>query len=235
MRIGLLMMGHVDPKSRHIAGDYPELFGALLEPVGIELVRYDLDEGQFHDSTAECDGWICSPSRLSTYDDVAWLADAEELLRRIIAAEAPYVGICFGHQLLAQALGGRVEKSPAGWGVGIRTYDVVDAQPWMVPPTQQVRLIGSHQDQVVQLPADAKLVFTSDYCPNGGFSIGERAWTIQVHPEFIPPLADHLLAGRVELIGAERVAAARASLDGPLDRELVAQWIGAFFSNAIGS
>lgn len=230
MRIGLLMVGHVDPKSQHIAGDYPELFGAILQPLGIELVRYDLDAGQFPDDVGECDGWLCSPSRMSTYDDVAWLRDAEELLRRIISAEVPYVGICFGHQLLAQALGGRVERSPYGWGVGVREYDVVAHRPWMNPSTKRFSLIGSHQDQVMSLPTEAELLFRSDYCPFGGFAIGERAWTLQVHPEFVPPLADHLLAGRIELIGAERVAEARASLGRPLDRHVIAQWIASFYS-----
>jgi GMP synthase-like glutamine amidotransferase len=229
LRIGLLMVGHVDPKSQHIGGDYPELFGALLEPLGIDLVRYDLDEGRFPNGVHECDGWICSPSRLSTYDPVAWLPDVEELLRRIVAAEVPYVGICFGHQLLAQALGGRVAKADYGWGVGIREYEVVEQRAWMTPSLNRVRLIGSHQDQVMELPPGAELLFRSDYCPNGGFAIGERAWTIQVHPEFIAPLADHLLAGRIELIGAERVAQARASLGGDLDRHVVAQWMHEFF------
>lgn len=234
MRIGLLMVGHVDPKSRHIAGDYPELFGSLLSPLGVELVRYDLDEGQFPDDERECDGWLCSPSRMSTYDPVPWLADAEELLRRLIATEAPYVGICFGHQLLAQALGGLVEKSPDGWGVGVRDYDVVARRSWMDPGMDRFSLIGSHQDQVVRLPVGADLLFRSDYCPFGGFAVGERAWTVQVHPEFVPELADHLLAGRVELIGAERVAAARATLDRSLDRHSVAKWIVRFFTDAAG-
>lgn len=231
LRIGLMMVGHVDPKSQHIAGDYPELFGSLLEPLGIELVRYDLDEGRFPDDVSECDGWLCSPSRMSTYDPVPWLADAEELLRRIIATETPYVGICFGHQLLAQALGGTVEKSPEGWGVGVRDYRVVARRSWMTPAVDAFSLIGSHQDQVMRLPAEAELLFTADYCPNGGFAVGERAWTLQVHPEFIPPLADHLLAGRMELIGAEKVIAARATLHRPLHRQLVAEWIKAFFDS----
>ena len=230
LRIGLLMVGHVDPKSRHIGGDYPELFGSLLDGRGIELIRYNLDEGRFPDDVGECDGWLCSPSRLSTYDDVAWLADAEELLHRIVATETLYVGICFGHQLLAQALGGLVEKSPYGWGVGVRDYEVVVPKPWMTPPRERLALIGSHQDQVTRLPDGAELLFRSDYCPIGGFAIGERAWTIQVHPEFIPDLADHLLAGRIELIGAERVAVARATLGRTLDRFIVADWIARFFA-----
>jgi GMP synthase-like glutamine amidotransferase len=230
MRIGLLMVGHVDPKSQHIAGDYPELFGAILAPLGVELIRFDLDEGRFPDNAKECDGWLCSPSRMSTYDDVPWLRDTEQLLRDIVATEVPYVGICFGHQLLAQSLGGLVERSPFGWGVGVRDYNVLARRPWMNPPMDRFSLIGSHQDQVTRLPAEADLLFTSDYCPIGGFAIGEKAWTVQVHPEFVPPLADHLLAGRIELIGAERVAQARATLDRKLDRHAIAQWISNFYT-----
>lgn len=236
LRIGLLMVGHVDPKSQHIAGDYPELFGALLDGLGLELVRYDLDEGRFPDSLRECDGWICSPSRMSAYDPVPWLADAEQLHRDVVAEEVPYVGVCFGHQLLAQALGGTVEKASYGWGVGVRELDVVATRPWMAPSAgrsrRTVALIGSHQDQVTRLPDGAEPLFSADYCPNAGFAVGERAWTIQLHPEFVPDLADHLLAGRVELIGAERVSEARATLGRPLDRLVVAGWIAAFFRGA---
>lgn len=237
LRIGLLLMGHVDPKSQYIGGDYPELFTALLQSAatshGLELVRYDLDEGRFPLSVDECDGWLCSPSRLSTYDPVPWLADAEELLRALVATETPFVGICFGHQLLAQALGGFVERSPMGWGVGLQDYEIVNRRAWMADASDDFSLIGSHQDQVTRLPADAELLFRSDFCPYGGFAIGERAWTIQTHPEFTPELADHLLAGRYDLIGAERVDAARATLSGPGSRTphsaLVASWIVNFF------
>lgn len=224
-----MMVGHVDPKSQHIAGDYPELFGQLLENRGLELVRYDLDSGHFPSDTRECDGWICSPSRMSTYDNVPWLADVEALLRSFIEKETPYVGICFGHQLLAQALGGRVAKADYGWGVGVKTYDVVAPQSWMAPSVERISLIASHQDQVVEMPSGATPIFTADYCPNGGFAVGERAWTLQIHPEFVPDLADHLLAGRIELIGAERVAAARATLTQTLSRSILADWIAAFF------
>jgi GMP synthase-like glutamine amidotransferase len=230
-RVGLLRVGHVDANSRHIAGDYPELFGALLARLGIDLVGYDLDEGRFPDSLAECDGWLCSPSRSSTYDDEEWIADAEELHRAVIAEERKYVGICFGHQLLAQALGGKVERAPDGWGVGVQQYEIVDPLPCMDPPRERIAIIASHQDQVVDVPPGARVIATATngYCPVAGLAVGERAWTLQGHPEFVPDLADHLLAGRVELIGAERVATARASLTQPLDRATVARWIANFF------
>lgn len=226
------MVGHIDPKSVHIAGDYPELFAELLAGHDIELVRYDLDEGRFPTTLAECDGWLCGPSRSSAYDALPWRADAEDLLRELVTTETPYVGICFGHQLLAQALGTPVERSADGWQVGARDYDVVARPAWMDPAATRITLIASHQDQVVALPSGAELLAqgADGGCPIAGFTIGTRAWTLQPHPEFVPPMADHLLAGRVELIGAERVRAARASLDRPLDRPRVASWIANFFA-----
>jgi GMP synthase (glutamine-hydrolysing) len=233
-RIGLLMVGHVDPKSVHIAGDYPELFAALLDGHELELVRYDLDQGRFPDTVAECDGWLCGPSRSSAYDALPWRADAEGLLREIVATETPYVGICFGHQLLAQALGATVTPADDGWQVGARDYDLVASPAWMDPVAERITLIASHQDQVMALPDGAELLArgTDGGCPVAGFTLGPRAWTLQPHPEFVPPMADHLLAGRIELVGAERVATARASLTRPLDRARVASWIARFFADS---
>lgn len=232
MKIGLLMVGHIDPASRHIAGDYPELFGTLIGPHGIELQPYAIDDGMFPDSEDECAGWICSPSRASTYDDEPWLHDAEELLRRIVERERPYVGICFGHQLLAQALGTPVTRFDQGWQVGVQRYEITSRETWMEPVAAEVAVIASHQDQVSALPSDARLLArgSEGSCEIAGFAIGERAWTLQPHPEFTPPLADGLLAGRTELIGTQRVADARATLDQPLDRTTIARWIANFFS-----
>jgi GMP synthase-like glutamine amidotransferase len=234
VRIGLLVVGHVDEASRAVAGDYPELFGALLAVHGAQLVEYDVEAGHLPDSATECDGWLCSPSRSSVYDDIPWIADAEELLRDVIATEQPYVGICFGHQLLAQTLGASVERYPAGWQVGAQTYEIMQAPPWLDPPLTRVTLLASHQDQVTTLPDGAELLArgVTGECAIAGFTFGERAWTLQAHPEFVAPLADHLLSRRVELIGAERVAAARASLVTPHDRWVVGTWIARFFATA---
>ena len=234
MRIGLLVVGHVDEASLGVAGDYPGLFGALLAAHDLELVEYDIGAGHLPDSTSECDGWLCSPSRSSVYDDLAWIADVEQFLRDVIATEHPYVGICFGHQLLARALGATVAPYPDGWQVGAQTYELVQHLAWMDPPLTRATLIASHQDQVINLPDGAELLAraVNGNCRIAGFTLGERAWTLQAHPEFVAPLADHLLARRVELIGADKVTAARASLTAPLDRLTVGGWIARFFAMA---
>jgi GMP synthase-like glutamine amidotransferase len=225
VRAGLLVVGHVDEASRHVAGDYPELFATLLAPAGVEVVPYAAESGQLPASLRECDGWLCSPSRLSVYDDEPWITDVAELVRDAVDREHPFVGICFGHQLLAQALGGRVERASGGWGVGVQPYDIVEQLECMQPPLARCALIASHQDQVVEVPPAARVIARSDSCAAAGLAVGDRCWTLQGHPEFVPELADHLLAGRVELIGAERVEAARASLTQPTDRHVVARWI----------
>jgi GMP synthase-like glutamine amidotransferase len=220
-----MMVGHVAPSAIHIGGDYDDLYGELLGPLGIDLVRYDIDEGRLPTSLTECDAWLCSPSRASTYDDLPWIADAEDLLRAMIAEEHLFVGICFGHQLLAQALGGRVAKAEAGWGVGALDYDVTVALPFMDRIVERLTMIATHQDQVVDTPGEATVWATADYCPNAGMAVGDRAWTFQGHPEFSAEVADVLYAGRVELIGQAKVDGARASLTKPLSRQLMAHWI----------
>jgi len=227
-RIGLLLVGHIDAGSLHIGGDYPELYADLLQPHDIEITTYRCDEDQMPESLSEQDGYICSPSRLSVYDDHQWLRDVEQLLRDMVAAETPYVGICFGHQLMAQALGATVKKADVGWGIGAKHYEVVEAQPWM-DSTNDIILAASHQDQVMQLPDGARLMARAPYCPVGGMLIGERAWTLQVHPEFSPALADSLLATRLALFGEDAAEAARVTLKEPLQQNRIAGWISRFF------
>lgn len=230
MRLGLLLVGHVAETSTHIAGDYPELFAALLGP-DVELIRYDLDRDRFPDSGRECDGWLLSPSRCSVSDPHPWIASAEDLVRELLDTERPYVGICFGHQLLAQALGAPVAMAAGGWEVGVHDYEIVATHPWMRPARESLALVASHEDQVMAVPDGAQLLARADGCPIAGLTVGARAWTIQPHPEFVPALADDLLSRRVELIGAAKVDDARATLTRPLDGSVIGQWIGAFFAD----
>jgi GMP synthase (glutamine-hydrolysing) len=227
-RLGLLVCGHVHPGALHVGGDYPALFRSLFTPLGIDIVEFDAERGALPRSLDQCDGWITSPGRASVNDNEPWIAETEDVIRRLVADERPFVGICFGHQLLARALGGRVERAPTGWGVGAQRYEIVARRSWMVPPADEVVLVASHEDQVMRLPNGARLLARSDGCPNAMFRVGARALGIQAHPEFSAALSAALTDLRLDLIGAAAAAEARASLAQPLDREIVARWVARF-------
>ncbi|WP_426572617.1 type 1 glutamine amidotransferase [Aquihabitans sp. McL0605] len=234
LRIGLLQCGHVHPEVAADLGDYPELFAELLAPHGIELTTFDVDHDQFPTDLEAFDGWVISGSANSAYDDLPWIHRTEDLLRQMITDEIPMVAVCFGHQLLAQAMGSTVAKAADGWGAGVHAYEFLgEPEPWMVPPpSAPVRVIASHQDQVTALPDGAVLLARTDHCPIAAFTLGPTAFAIQPHPEFTAAVSRGLVERRRDRIGAEASDAALASLDQPLDRDLVGGWMAAFLRQA---
>jgi GMP synthase-like glutamine amidotransferase len=191
---------------------------------------FAVDEGHLPASLDDCEGWVTSPSRSSVLGEEPWLPDALDLVRRIVEEERPFAGICFGHQMLGQALGGRVERAGAGWGVGAQRYEVVAPRPWMEPAPAggTFTLIASHEDQVTELPPGATRLAGNHHCPNAMFELGSRAMGIQPHPEFTAAISGQLVGARRDLIGEERADEALGSLSSPLDRDLVAGWIARF-------
>lgn len=141
------------------------------------------------------------------------------------------VGICFGHQVIAQALGGVVSKSEKGWGVGVNVYNL-GGSPFEGAESGELKLIASHQDQVHVLPPGAKNVVTNGHCENAGFVMGDHVFTLQGHPEFVPEYSEAIMAFRFDMIGGSRVAEGRASLETHHhEGAKVAGWMVDFFSN----
>lgn len=227
-RIGLLQCGHVMPALAERHGDYPDLFKRFLAPFDVDITTYDATSGVLPADPAEQDGWLISGSTDSTYDDRPWIPPLEVLVRSIVDEGRPVVGICFGHQIVAQALGGRVERSAAGWGIGGHDYEVVVPHSWTGTATR-ARMIASHQDQVSVLPDGAEVFLRTDHCPNAGFTVGDDVMTIQPHPEFERDLSREITGARAAIFGEALTAEGLASLDRPLDNHDVARWIGTFF------
>lgn len=208
-RIGLLECDHVDDRYTSIGGDYFDMFERLLPAV--DLVRYDVVNGEIPAAPDECEGWVATGSRHSVYEDLGWIKQTGAFVERVQRADVPFVGICFGHQLLAHFTGGRTEKA-AAWGVG--AHDLTTGQ----------RLLYLHQDQVTMVPAGSKVVASTDHCPNAVFTNG-RSLGIQAHPEFPGDYVQALLVAREERIGHELVEAALQSLGAPRDEDVAAAWM----------
>lgn len=220
MNIGILQTGHV-PDALKDESSYPALFARLLAGQGFTFETYSVVDAVFPESATACDGWLVTGSKYGAYEDHPWIAPLEALIREAIDANVPVVGICFGHQIIAQALGGRVEKFRGGWSVGRQGYDMggvtVYQNAW-------------HQDQVTELPESATVVAHSDFCENAALVYGDRAFSVQWHPEF----ESDFIAALIELRGPgvvppDLLSQATANLDAPNDNARLAAQIGAFF------
>ena len=228
-RVAILETGAPPPALAQRHGDYPAMFRALLGD-GYALEVFDSQAGQWPDPAA-FDAAIITGSSAGVYEDRPWIADLLDWIRAARGRTA-LIGVCFGHQAMAQALGGRVEKSDRGWGVGLHRYDVVSTEPWMTPFAPAIAIPASHQDQVVNRPADARVILSSAFTPFAGLAWGADAISLQGHPEFTPAYAADLTGGRRERIGAAVADRALDSLRQPDDRDRVAGWLRRFLSRA---
>jgi GMP synthase-like glutamine amidotransferase len=230
MRIGLLECDHVDGRFPHIAGGYREMFSALLAPHVPDLVfrYYDACHGDLPAAPAECDAYVCSGSQYSVYDARDWIRPLSELLGKLHVARVPFVGICFGHQMLALAMGGQVARAPRGWGVGVHEMSIVERESWMRPEQPACRLQYMHGDQVLQLPAEAKVLARSEHCEVAMFRVGDTMLGIEGHPEFSAAFNEALIRARRDRIGSATADRALEGVNGPTDSVVVGKWIAGF-------
>ncbi|WP_424941897.1 type 1 glutamine amidotransferase [Aliiroseovarius crassostreae] len=187
MKIGILQAGHSPEEVRDSVGDYGEMFTRLLDGHGFAFEIFSVVDGEFPPGLDAADGWLITGSKHGAYEDHDWIPPLEDLIRKIKAAGQPLVGVCFGHQIIAQALGGKVEKFSGGWSVGRTEYDFGD---------ETLALNAWHQDQVTELPEGARVIASTDFCANAALVYGDQILTIQPHPEFTSDLVSGLITHR---------------------------------------
>jgi GMP synthase-like glutamine amidotransferase len=231
MRIGLLETGEPPGDLLEKYGSYASMFEALLGGDHVYRV-YDVQKGELPADPAENDAYVVTGSAAGVYDPLPWIEPLKAFLRAA-KGETPMVGVCFGHQIMAEAFGGKVEKSDKGWGVGLQAYEVAEHAPWM-DDARHVSVPGSHQDQVVELPEGARVLAGSAFTPYGILAYDDaKAISMQFHPEFSPAYAKALIeARRGTRFTEEQADAAIASLGAPNDRDRLADWIGRFLAQA---
>ncbi len=229
-RLGLLACDFIPGELRDRFEGYPVMFAAAIASTGhdVEWRTYRVYEAEVPQAPDECDGYITSGSRVGVYDKYAWIPVLEQFIRSLVGGGRPMVGLCFGHQAMAQALGGRAQKSDQGWGVGVQRYRTHARVDWMDPPMKQFTVPVCHQDQVTTVPGGAKVLASSDHCANFIIQFNETMLGIQGHPEFERDYIDVLLELRREVIPAPVHADAVESLGRRHDNLSIMQWITNF-------
>lgn len=234
MKIGILEAGLLRDELADRFDPYPVMFERFLGLAGrdLEFAAYSAVRGQMPASILDCDGWLISGSRYGVYDQLEWMFPLQDFIRQLAHARVPLVGVCFGHQIIAEALGGKVVKSDKGWGVGVQRYRIDQRQSWMRDQPQSIGLYAYHQDQIVTCPESATVFSGSEFCPFAGLSYGDSIISVQAHPEFEEAYERALL----ELFGgniipAEVAQAALMDMDAgaSADTQLLADWFVEFF------
>jgi GMP synthase-like glutamine amidotransferase len=198
MKIGILLVGRASEDLVDKYGTYAEMLINLInsEEKLFEFKTFNILDGIFPLNHNDCDGWIVTGSPHGVYEEHSWIPIVSQLIKDIYDNKLPIFGVCFGHQLIAQALGGNVEKSTKGWGLGLHTYQINNKTNYMGNLSSEVTLNICHQDQVLSPPNGATVYAKSDFCENAGFYIKDKVLTMQAHPEFLVDFIKALLTAR---------------------------------------
>ena len=236
MRLTILETGRAPGRLSETYPRYPEMFAALLakaEP-SFCFESVALVDGAPPPDPRACEAVLITGSPAGVYDATPWMEPLRTFIREAFATGTPMVGVCFGHQIIADALGGDVRKSEKGWGVGRHTYQVTGARPWMRGAGASLSLSVSHQDQVIAPPAGAVTLARSDHTEHAMLAYeGAPVISLQGHPEFSDAFVSELWsARRGRALTDSQVDAALASLARPGDADLVGAWIARFLREA---
>ena len=225
MKLAILETGRPPGDLPSRFGDYPAMFAAMLGPE-FEIESFDVAAGELPNG-GEHDACLITGSPAGVYEDLPWIPGLLDFIR--VAGDRKMIGICFGHQAMAEALGGKVEKSDKGWGAGLHRYHIEHRQPWM-DASVEIAAPASHQDQVVVQPPHTEILVASDFTPYAGLAWSDRpAISFQFHPEFEPAFAKALIAERYDRV--PNPDAAIASLNAPNDNRRIAAWIRNFLTS----
>ena len=222
-KVGLLICDHVPDAFKHIDGEYLDMFRKLLP--SLELEPYYAVDGHFPSSLDDHFAYVCSGSRFSVYQCTGWISKLQDLVQGIGSRNKKFVGICFGHQMLAQAMGGVVQKASVGWCVGAHTFKIMNRERWMKPTQEICNVRMLCQDQVSKLPPQSRVIATSRDCAIGMYLVNEHMLGIQGHPEFSKEYNQALITKRRNKIGKMKATEAIKSLNLPIHNHIIARWI----------
>ena len=214
MKLGILKADDVKLELVDEFGEYSDMVAQVMLAIdsNLEIKVFDIYHGQYPDHIDEVDIYAITGSKHSVYEEIDWIFQLTDFIKRLHQAHKKIVGICFGHQMIAHALGGEVQKSPKGWGVGVQTYYTTElGQTQGLASSFELKV--SHQDQVTVLPLDSDLLAGNNFCPNAMFKISDHILSLQGHPEFSKAYMQALLPLRREQLGEKLMHRALVSLE----------------------
>jgi GMP synthase-like glutamine amidotransferase len=229
LHIGLLKADYVNPELIPLFGDLPDMFSRFFSRVGpLQLDVFDVTLEHFPNDDYRCDAFVITGSRNCALDEIPWV----EHLKAFVAARAgdfsKLIGFCFGHQVLASALGGRVERAPKGWNVGIRPLRIVERADWMLPQLRALNLLFNHRDQVVSAPAGARVLAGDEICLIQMFSMNDQVLGLQAHPEYAIPYQQALMDVASAMTPAVKADATRRNQAIRPDDDIALEWLVRF-------
>ncbi|MCP4338178.1 MAG: GMP synthase [Desulfobulbaceae bacterium] len=227
MRVAILQCDEVLEKFQPEFGSYVGMIEQMFASVDgvFEFDSFDCREQQYPDDLDRYDFFITTGSRASVYEENPWIHNLIDFVRRLANEKKKFIGICFGHQILAMAFKARVEKSEKGWGIGIATNHIVSTPHWMGKKKKILNIIVNHQDQVVSLPEGARVIAESDFCPFFIVQWNEHFLSIQGHPEWNRAYSKALINERRTIISSYIVDTGFRSLATKPDNDCFIRWI----------
>jgi GMP synthase-like glutamine amidotransferase len=233
--IGVFELGPVPEEVARQYPDYATMITNWLQPSlpEVNYVALSPIRGAPIPSAQQHDGYIYSGSRYGVYDDITWIEPLKDFIVAAADLKKPQFGICFGHQIIAEALGGKAVKSEKGWGCGMHRYELNLCGS---DDSKQYSVLAMHQDQVVDIPADTVVIGGTKFCPFGVLQYAVPVRTVQFHPEFSNAYMLDLLRIRGGTIIPQTIAtAAEKSVTGQADSLAIARWATAFFKSEFGN
>ncbi len=235
IRLGVLDCGELPTEIIEEYGTFAQWFELFLSmaSTSIEFRSYNAWDRQLPPSVDACDAYLITGSADSVYDDLEWLNELKGFIQQAVP-KVPFVGICFGHQLLHQEMGGSVERSDKGWCIGTHHYQIKQTRDWMQPAASNMDLLASHQDQVIVPAPDSTTLASSESCPVAMSAFSDYAISIQPHPELHKRAAEYIFNVRRDEQGHSTTDTALQSLDLPLTDTIAARWIVSFLERSTG-
>ena len=210
--------------------NYAQMLETVLSPHLPKAVfeHFDVTTGVFPDDPTAFDAVVVTGSVANVSDDLPWMETLFEHIRKMDAAKTKLLGICFGHQAIATALGGRVE--PREVNLGAPQIAIGAAREWMVPERETLSLFAGNFQQVVELPDGMRVLAGSVKCPNTLTEKGNHVLSMQYHPEFSAEYMRGYVALVEDKVGQVICDAALAEIDTGHDGALFGQWAAQFLA-----